>query len=64
MTHNAMQALGLRFASIDIIAIDGTFMILEVNRGVTMEKYAEMSELHREKAKRVYEKALIKALES
>jgi glutathione synthase/RimK-type ligase-like ATP-grasp enzyme len=63
MTHNAMQALGLRFASIDIIAIDGKFMILEVNRGVTMEKYAEMSELHREKAKRVYEKALVKALD-
>nr|WP_249159650.1 RimK-like protein [Bradyrhizobium tropiciagri] len=35
---NAAQAVGIRFASIDVVRVDGTWKVLEVNSGVKMEE--------------------------
>jgi glutathione synthase/RimK-type ligase-like ATP-grasp enzyme len=59
------QVLGLRFASVDICQLaDGDRKVLEVNSGLMMEKFSQLSSEHYARAKAIYKKALKKALES
>ncbi len=54
----AMQALGMKFASVDIADINGELKIIEVNNGVMMEKLEKQaSSLLRKKIFYIYEKA-------
>lgn len=53
------KALGLQFASIDIV-IDSNdnYMILEINSGVMMEKFSKLGEDYYKTAKHIYERAI------
>lgn len=56
---NIANILGVDFASIDIIELnDGTFLLLEVNSGVMMEKTSEVLDKGKEIAKNIYTKAI------
>ncbi|MEV0676162.1 ATP-grasp domain-containing protein [Actinosynnema sp. NPDC050436] len=50
----AMSALGLRFASVDVVVVDGGPRVLEVNSGVALEHFSRASERHRALAADVY----------
>lgn len=54
----AMRALGLRFASVDVVEVEGSWQVLEVNAGVMMETFAEQSETHAARASAIYGAAL------
>ncbi len=58
----AMAALSLRFASVDIVEVDGELLILEVNQGVMLEYFSQQS-LHKKKlAEDLYRKAILAKL--
>lgn len=63
MAVEVMRAMNLRFASVDILKTKQGFMVLEVNAGVMMEHFAGQSEECFQKAKRIYKKAIQKAME-
>ncbi|MEM6784458.1 MAG: RimK-like protein [Bacteroidota bacterium] len=54
----AMQALGLRFASVDLVEVSGTWRVLEVNAGVMMEAFARQSKANAARASAIYGAAL------
>ena len=55
--------MGIRFASVDIIKlITGEFLIIEVNSGVTIDKYTDFVENGKEIAKKIYGEAIEKML--
>ena len=58
-----MRVLNARFASVDLILVDGKLMVLEVNSSVCMSYFAMQVEGGREIAKRIYEKAIKKMYE-
>jgi glutathione synthase/RimK-type ligase-like ATP-grasp enzyme len=53
----AAKAIGIRFASVDVVKADGAWQVLEINSGVMMEA---LSARHRELVFAVYDKALDK----
>ena len=55
--HQAARAIGIRFASIDVVSVDGRWQILEVNSGVMMES---LSKHHPELVYAAYDAALDK----
>ncbi len=55
----AMQALGMRFANVDIVEDEsGNCKVLEVNGGVAFEKYSLVSPEHHARAQGAYDRAL------
>ena len=54
----AMRALGLNFASVDIVATSGGLAVLEINSGVCLEKFSTFSPEHFYCAGQVYSHAL------
>ncbi|MDN5000609.1 RimK family alpha-L-glutamate ligase [Bradyrhizobium sp. GCM10027634] len=52
---DAARAIGIRFASIDVMRVDGTWRVLEINSGVMMEALAK---LHPELVQATYDAAL------
>ena len=59
----ATNEIGLRFASVDIIRlVTGELLIIEVNSGVTINKYTEFVSNGREIAKKIYGEAIEKML--
>lgn len=52
---DAARAIGIVFASIDVVRVDGTWRVLEINSGVMMEALAK---LHPELVQATYDKAL------
>ena len=59
----AMHEIGLRFASVDIIKLkSGELLIIEVNSGVTINKYTNFISNGREIAKEIYGEAIEKML--
>jgi glutathione synthase/RimK-type ligase-like ATP-grasp enzyme len=54
----AMAAIGLRFASVDIMATGSGVTVLEVNAGVMMEHYGRSSDERRERAEAIYDRAV------
>lgn len=55
-------ALGLRFASIDIIKDNEGYQILEINSGIMMENFAKSSLQNYQTAKEIYRKAILQYL--
>ena len=59
LAKNAMRALTMRFANVDIVLDEvGALFVLEVNGGVAFEKYSLVSDEHRTRAQAVYDSAL------
>ena len=54
----ALTAIGLRFASVDLIASGSDVVVLEVNSGVMMEYYGGSSEERRQIAAAIYDRAV------
>ncbi|MGY4483535.1 glutathione synthase/RimK-type ligase-like ATP-grasp enzyme [Bradyrhizobium sp. LM3.2] len=52
---DAANAIGIRFASIDVVSADGAWIVLEINSGVMMEALAK---LHPELVQATYDAAL------
>jgi glutathione synthase/RimK-type ligase-like ATP-grasp enzyme len=53
----AARTIGIRFASVDVVSVDGHWLVLEINSGVMMES---LGRLHPELAYAAYEAALDK----
>ena len=59
----ATKTIGIRFASVDIIKLkSGELLIIEVNSGVTINKYTDFVENGKERAKAIYGEASEKML--
>lgn len=58
MARRAAEAINIRFASIDMVQVDGRLMVLEINSGVMMEYFARQTAEGRETAKRIYRNAI------
>ena len=56
----AAQAIGIRFASVDVVRVDGDWRVLEINSGVMMEA---LSKRHPELVYATYSAALDKVFE-
>jgi glutathione synthase/RimK-type ligase-like ATP-grasp enzyme len=54
----ALTAIGLRFASVDLIATGSDVVVLEVNSGVMMEYYGGSSDERRRIAAAIYDRAV------
>ncbi|MBR0974617.1 ATP-grasp domain-containing protein [Bradyrhizobium japonicum] len=52
---DAARAIGIAFASIDVVRVDGAWQVLEINSGVMMEALAK---LHPELVQKTYDAAL------
>jgi glutathione synthase/RimK-type ligase-like ATP-grasp enzyme len=63
MARDAMGALDLRFASVDVIRLADRLLVLEVNSGVTLEHFGHTSEQHRQLADDVYRAAIRASLD-
>jgi glutathione synthase/RimK-type ligase-like ATP-grasp enzyme len=57
---NAARAIGIRFASVDIVSVEGSWKVLEINSGVMMEA---LGRLHPELVYAAYGAALDKVFE-
>jgi glutathione synthase/RimK-type ligase-like ATP-grasp enzyme len=56
MATEAVRAMSLRLASVDIVRLpDGSLRILEVNDGITLDHYARQSEAYKKRAVSVYD---------
>lgn len=55
LAAEAAGAIGIRFASIDVVRVEGTWKVLEINSGVMMEALAK---LHPELVQATYDAAL------
>jgi len=61
LSNLAIQAslsLNIRFASVDIILVEGSYRVLEINSGVMMEHFASSSPENYTKAKGIYKDAI------
>lgn len=58
MALRAAGALGLRFASVDIVVAGTDMAVLEVNSGVCLERFSTFSADHYDRAAAVYARAL------
>lgn len=58
LAGKAAQAIGIRFASVDIVEANGELMVLEINSGVMMEYFVRYFEDGRALAKAIYAKAV------
>lgn len=59
MAIRAMQVIGGRFMSVDIIRTPGGLKVLEINSGVMLDRFAAQSEDYRAKAVQIYRDAII-----
>ena len=57
------KVIGINFASIDIMDVDGEFKVLEVNSGVTLEKFARTSSENYKEVEKLYRKIVFEVLE-
>ncbi|MBM7771991.1 ribosomal protein S6--L-glutamate ligase [Actinokineospora baliensis] len=55
---DAMTALGLRFATVDVVVVDGEHLVMEVNSGVSLERFSRHSREYAALAGDVYAKAV------
>lgn len=55
---SAVVALGLRFASVDLMTHQGETFVLEVNAGVMMEHYARSAPERQRRADEIYDRAV------
>jgi len=62
LAKKTVDALQLRFCSVDIIDIGTAYKVLEVNGGVMMENFAGTNDAYYQTAKEIYRKAILRAL--
>ncbi|WP_285505884.1 ATP-grasp domain-containing protein [Actinokineospora sp. NBRC 105648] len=62
--RGAMAALGLRFATVDIVGTPGGDRVLEVNSGVCLERFGKHSPDGERRAREVYARAVAASLAS
>ncbi|WP_253890498.1 ATP-grasp domain-containing protein [Actinokineospora diospyrosa] len=55
---DAMAALGLRFATVDVVVVDGELLVMEVNSGVSLERFSRHSREYSALAGDVYARAV------
>ncbi|WP_285611218.1 ATP-grasp domain-containing protein [Actinokineospora globicatena] len=55
---DAMAALGLRFATVDVVVVDGEHLVMEVNSGVSLERFSRHSREYSALAGDVYARAV------
>jgi|CXWL01.1.fsa_nt_gi glutathione synthase/RimK-type ligase-like ATP-grasp enzyme len=58
----AAKAVGIKFASVDIIKVKGNLMVLEINSGVMMDYFSQISDSNYQTAKSIYREAIEKML--
>jgi len=58
----ASKAVGITFASVDIIKVKDDLMVLEINSGVMMDHFSQISDNNYQIAKSVYQAAIEKML--
>ena len=63
LVKKTAKALGIRFASIDMIKTEAGWKVLEVNAGVMMEHFASSGEKQYITAKAIYRDAILKMFE-
>jgi len=54
----AKKAIGIRFASVDIVQAAGKIMVLEINAGIMMEHFSRHFPEERKRVKAIYAKAI------
>jgi glutathione synthase/RimK-type ligase-like ATP-grasp enzyme len=64
LAEQARSAVNIRFASIDIVQVDGELKVLEINSGVMLEYFTRHFPDQREKAKSIYAQAIKAMFES
>lgn len=62
LATRAARVTGIQFASVDIIKVKNNFMVLEVNSGVMMDYFSQVSDTNYQIAKNIYQKAIEKML--
>ena len=63
IAQKTAETLDMTFCSVDIIRVNGAYMVLEVNGGVMMEHFSGQNEECRALAKAAYRRAILKAME-
>ena len=58
----AAKAIGIKFASVDIIKARDSLMVLEINSGVMMDYFSQISDANYQTAKTIYREAIEKML--
>lgn len=58
LVESARKTTGVKFASIDVVKVDGKYYVLEINSGVMMEKFSKENEYYYNLAKNTYKKAI------
>ncbi|MCW5877262.1 MAG: hypothetical protein KIS80_00170 [Anaerolineales bacterium] len=58
LARQAQQAINIRFASVDIVEVQGEHRVLEINSGVMMEHFVRSQPEHRATAKAIYARAI------
>ena len=58
----AVKAVGITFASVDIIQVKNQMMVLEINSGIMMDHFSQTSDAHYQMAKSIYREAIEKLL--
>ncbi len=64
IAQDAQRAINIRFASIDIVEVDGALQVLEINSGIMMEHFARYLPENRATAKAIYARAIEKMFAS
>lgn len=54
LSRSATRILGIELAAVDIVEVDASFRVLEVNCGIMMETFARSSDENRVRARRFY----------
>ena len=63
LAEKVAKTVGINFASVDIMDKNGELFVLEVNAGVTLEKFARTSEENYKKVEELYRKIVFEVLE-
>lgn len=58
LARSAATAVGISTASIDVVDVDGSLLVLEINSGIMMETFALVSEEYWRIAHRVYDRII------
>jgi glutathione synthase/RimK-type ligase-like ATP-grasp enzyme len=56
----AANAIGIQFASVDIIKVKDNFMVLEINSGIMMDYFSQISDSNYQTTKNIYREAIEK----
>jgi len=58
----AAKAVGVTFASVDIIKVKDQWMVLEINSGIMMDHFSQISDVYYQIAKSIYREAIEKLI--